>query len=243
MSLDQLVVVSDAHLGAAPGPIEDAFLAFLHELPRLGDGLLINGDLFHFWFGQRDGAEAAGSRVIAAIGELAGRVPVAMTGGNRDRWGEPGWQRSFGVRFDPHELRLEVAGARVLAVHGDCVPEDRWIPRIRHRMAALPITSAVYRALPRNLGPWLVHRLAKTVFSGRHDEAAIDRSARRQLAWAERRLAEEADVRFLVMGHTHRATTVELSPGSHYLNPGAWLDGCQYGVVTRAGVTLTRFPG
>ena len=45
-----LVVVSDAHLGVTPPAVEAALLAFLDAVPTLGDCLLINGDLFDFWF-------------------------------------------------------------------------------------------------------------------------------------------------------------------------------------------------
>ena len=48
-----VVTVADAHLGAAPHSVTEAFLAFLEQVPDLGDALLINGDLFDFWFAYR----------------------------------------------------------------------------------------------------------------------------------------------------------------------------------------------
>jgi len=243
MPLERLVVVSDAHLGAAPRAVEDAFLAFLDELPRLGDGLLINGDLFHFWFGQRHAIPVPGVRILPAIAALTKRIPLAMTGGNRDRWGDPFWQSDLGVRFDPQRLRLRLGDTALLALHGDCVPEDTWQARLRHRLAALPVTSAVYRALPADLGYRLVGRFGGGLLHGNHDAQAMDRAALRQRIWAERLFQETPDVAYLVMGHTHRAAAAELAPGRHYLNPGAWLDEFRYGVVTRSGVELKRFPG
>lgn len=242
MPLERLVVVSDAHLGAAPRAVEDAFLAFLDELPRLGDGLLINGDLFHFWFGQRHSIPRGAVRVLAAIANLTKRVPLAMTGGNRDRWGVPFWQSDLGVRFEPQRLRLMLGDAALLALHGDCVPEETWRARFRHRVAALPVTSAVYRALPANFGYRLVDRFARRLLHRNHDAQAMDRAAVRQRIWAERLFQEAPDVAYLVMGHTHRSAAAVLAPGRHYLNPGAWLDSCRYGVVTRSGVELKRFP-
>ena len=62
-----LVVVSDAHLGVTPPPVEEALLAFLDAVPDLGDCLLLNGDLFDFWFsyvarGTRAGASTSRRR-------------------------------------------------------------------------------------------------------------------------------------------------------------------------------------
>ena len=45
-----LVVVSDAHLGVTPPAVEEALLAFLDRVPQEGDCLLVNGDLFDFWY-------------------------------------------------------------------------------------------------------------------------------------------------------------------------------------------------
>ena len=43
-------VISDAHLGAADFDAERKLVAFLRHLPGRAGSLLINGDLFDFWF-------------------------------------------------------------------------------------------------------------------------------------------------------------------------------------------------
>ena len=47
------IVVSDIHLGEIPPDGEQTFLSFLESLPGKIDELLINGDLFDFWFEYR----------------------------------------------------------------------------------------------------------------------------------------------------------------------------------------------
>src|SRR5439155_1357153 len=49
----RVLVVADAHLGQVPAAIESAFHRFLAAVPDLGQALLINGDLFDFWFEYR----------------------------------------------------------------------------------------------------------------------------------------------------------------------------------------------
>ena len=87
-----LVVVSDAHLGATPPLVEATLLSFLETVPDLGDALLINGDLFDFWYSYRRVVPRRGFHVAAALARLARRVPVVMIGGNHDRWGTPFWR-------------------------------------------------------------------------------------------------------------------------------------------------------
>ena len=43
------------------------------------------------------------------------------------------------------------------------------------------------------------------------------------------------------MAHTHRARLERLPDGRAYLNPGAFLDGGRYAVVTRETVELRSF--
>ena len=96
----QLVVVADAHLGAAPGSDEEAFLAFLDAVPALGDSLLLAGDIYDFWFTYKRLIPRHCIRVTARIVELARRLPILMIGGNHDRWGDTFWGRETGIRFD-----------------------------------------------------------------------------------------------------------------------------------------------
>jgi predicted phosphodiesterase len=45
------------------------------------------------------------------------------------------------------------------------------------------------------------------------------------------------------MGHTHRPVLSEPFHGLQFLNPGAWLDGFRYGVVTPVGAELATWRG
>ncbi|NOT09212.1 MAG: UDP-2,3-diacylglucosamine diphosphatase [Gemmatimonadales bacterium] len=242
MSNERLVIVSDAHLGSVPPKVEEAFLAFLDAVPTLGDSLLINGDLFDFWFAYRRVIPRAGIRVVSRLGELARQLPVAMTGGNHDRWGADFWERDLGIRYAAEELRLPLGAGTVLAVHGDGVAELHWQSRLIHRVTKHPVTSALFRAVHPDLGIRLVHRWSGHLADSTRQAAVLDRAAERQAQWAGNRLRTDPEVALLVMGHTHRAALEELLPGRHYVNPGAWLDGLRYAVATPGHVELKQYP-
>lgn len=241
MAIERLVIVADAHLGGVPAGVEEAFVEFLDEVPSLGDGLLINGDLFSFWFAYRRAIPRAGVKVVSRLAALARTMPVAMTGGNHDRWGDTFWERELGIRFSAGELRIPLAGGSALAVHGDGVAEARWSGRLIHTVFRHPVTSGIYRLLHPDVGFWLVERFAGKLADSTRDRAVLDAAAARQREWAEARLERSPDVTLLVMGHTHRPALAEVSPGRWYLNSGAWMDGFCYATATSTSVELKRF--
>lgn len=235
------MVIADAHIGAAPAAVEDALLAFLDHVPSLGDTLLIDGDLFHFWFTYRRVIPRQAFRVAARVAALARSVPVRIVGGNHDRWGDDFWSGQPGVTFNRGELRFDVGGRRVRALHGDGLTPGRTPRALMQRLIAHPITSAAYRLLHPDLGMRLVEA-ASPILSGPADRpAARARKAAAQCESARRLLAGDRDTDLLVLGHTHTAALVEVFPGRHYLNPGAWLEGLQYAVVTATSAELRRY--
>lgn len=238
---ETLVVVSDAHLGYAPPAVEAALLEFLDAVPSLGDALLVNGDLFEFWFAYRRVVPRHAFRIAAALTGLARRLPVYMVGGNHDRWGLEFWDREAGVRYGRDRLEFGAAGRRVLAIHGDGLRHPRRLTRLMQRLVSGRTASLAYRALHPEIGFPLVHRLSARLGEHGLRGPAVEAAAAGQRAWAEERLAADRSIDLLVLGHTHRAALVEVAPGRHYLNPGAWFDQRRYALVQRDGVELRQF--
>lgn len=236
-----LIVVSDAHLGATPPSVEEAFLSFLDAVPDLGDCLLVNGDLFDFWFSYSRVIPRRGFPVAAALARLARRVPVVMVGGNHDRWGRDFWERDAGVRFDPRRLDFSIGRCRVAAIHGDGLTEPRRRAIVLHRIINHPVTAAVYRALHPELGLRLVEWLSPHLGDHTQNDAGLRDAAVRQRAWAARLLEAEPGLGLVVMGHTHHAEAAGVSPGHRFLNPGAWFDGYRYALVTEERSELRQF--
>jgi UDP-2,3-diacylglucosamine hydrolase len=239
-----LVVVSDAHLGVAPAAAEEALLAFFDAVPTLGDCLLVNGDLFDFWYSYRRVVPRRGVPGAAALAALRRRVPIVMVGGNHDRWGGDFWERDLGLVFDPHRVSFEIGRRRVTAIHGDGVTEPTHRARVVHRLINHPLTEIIYRAIHPELALRLVDRLSPHLGDDTPDEHRLVAAAERQHQWASALLAREPELGLLIMGHTHRAELSEPSPGRQYLNPGAWFDGYRYALATESGAELRAFnPG
>jgi UDP-2,3-diacylglucosamine hydrolase len=237
----RLVVVSDAHLGATPAAVEERLLAFLDAVPMLGDCLLINGDLFDFWFTYSHVIPRRGFHVAAALARLRRALPVVMVGGNHDRWGGDFWERDLGLTYVPFRTTFRIGARGVLALHGDGVTDHRRRARLLHRLIHHPITAGIYRALHPEIGFRLVDGMSPMLGDRTADEATLAFAARLQQNWAEAVLAEDPSIGLVIMGHTHRPALSTPAPASQYLNPGAWLDGFRYAIATETDAELCAF--
>src|SRR3982751_6591309 len=102
-------VFSDAHLGFAPKEVHDRVLSFLKHCRVAAKSVVINGDLFEFWFEWKTVIPRSSYRILAAMADLreAG-IPVVMLAGNHDCWGGEMLRNDVGVeyRMEPWEGRV-----------------------------------------------------------------------------------------------------------------------------------------
>jgi UDP-2,3-diacylglucosamine hydrolase len=236
------VIVSDAHIGLASDNVVAAFHRFLRSLPDLADHLVINGDLFEFWFEYRDVIPKAAFRTLEALAQLrrAG-VRLTLTGGNHDRWGGDFWRRELEAEFHAEEVELDLAGHRALVTHGDGVGNEPWSAKALHAVVRHPITVGLFRWMHPDVGFALVRRMSPLLAGKARDEEIVRRYVEAQAAHARQLLHDRTDLALVVMGHTHRAALEQVNPGRWYLNPGAFAEGMCYAVIERQGPRLERF--
>jgi len=231
----RVLVVADAHLGQVPPAIESAFHSFLEAVPDLGEALLINGDLFDFWFEYGAVIPRRHFGTVAKLQALRAKgIAITLIGGNHDRWGGDFLSKDLGIGFHGGAAEIDVAGRRAFVAHGDGLTEQHWSAQLMHRVTRHPVTVRLFRALHPDLGFWIAHRLSGTLADSTRDPAVLDRAARAQAQYAE-------DLGLVILAHTHRPALVELGNGRAYLNPGAFLDGYRYAVVTANNVELKAF--
>jgi UDP-2,3-diacylglucosamine hydrolase len=238
----RVVVVADAHLGQVTSPEAAAFHAFLAAVPSLGDALLINGDLFDFWFEYGAAIPRRHFQSVARLHDLRRRgIPITFVGGNHDRWGGDFFTRDLGITFYGGQAELEIAGRRAFVAHGDGLTEQHWAAKLLHRVTRHAATVRLFRALHPDLGFRIVDRLSARLGDHTRDPAVLDRAARAQTQYAKDLLLRRADLDLVILAHTHRPALERLPDGREYLNPGAWLDGYRYAIVTREAVELRQF--
>jgi len=240
--VSRVIVVADAHLGQVPPAVGTAFHAFLDEVPQPGDHLVLGGDLFDFWFEYQSVIPRKHFATVAKLQEVRARgVPITFVGGNHDRWGGTFFTRDLGIEFFGGAAELDLGGRRAFVTHGDGLTEQHWSGALMHRVLRHPITVAVFRVLHPTIGFWIADLFSRHLADNTKDRSVLDRAAVAQRKWAADFLTQHPDVELVIMAHTHRPVADQLPDGRAYLNPGAFLDGGRYAVITPAGVELKQF--
>ena len=221
--------------------MRDSFHRFLQTVPDLGTQLLINGDLFDFWFEYHHVIPRRCFPTLALLSEIR-RAGVAITviGGNHDRWGVGFWESEMGATFVRSETTLDLAGWHAWVAHGDGIAELESRSRWAHALTRHPLTERLFRLIHPDFGFGLVHRMS-AYLEARRDPGLVDHAATAQARFAQARLSERPELNLVVMGHTHRAALEPAGENRWYLNPGAWVDGGRYAVISRDGPELRRF--
>ena len=232
-------VISDIHLGHASDATERLLLSFLRALPSRAASLLINGDLFEFWFEWKTVVPRAGVRALAALMDLrdAG-VPVTMLAGNHDCWGGD-VLREAGVDFQFGPWTGSLGGWHARVEHGDGLraKEDRGYRALR-RVLRNRLAIRAFRALP----PDLASRLAMGSSHASRNYQPRDQG-RGLRAVAEARLKADPSVELLVFGHSHVAALERMPSGNVYANAGSWLDAPTFLAITPERIALRRWEG
>jgi UDP-2,3-diacylglucosamine hydrolase len=229
-------VISDAHLGFATRDVEGSLVRFLKYLRGRAGSLIINGDLFEFWFEWRRVMPRGTFRILAAIAELrdAG-IPVVMVAGNHDCWGGDILREDVGIDFRIDPWQGDLAGWRTRVEHGDGLrgKEDRGYRAIKHVLRN-GVAIRAFRWLHPDLASWLATRSshASRTYTARDGGAGLREAAARRLS--------QGDLDLLIYGHSHVAELRRVGTGV-YGNAGSWLDQPTVLHVTPQQVSLQRW--
>jgi UDP-2,3-diacylglucosamine hydrolase len=230
-------VLSDTHLGAAPPEVERSLLAFLRAADGRAASLLINGDLFDFWFEWGTVIPRVGFRVLAELATLRERgMQITWVAGNHDCWGGDVLTRDVGVAYHIGPWAGSLGGWNARVEHGDGLrdAEDKRYRALRSVLRH-PLSVRAYRALHPNLG----YRLATGSSTASRTHRARDGGVGlRNVATAA--LAVDPSLDVVVYGHSHVATLERVTRGV-YANAGSWLDEPTFLVFTPERAELRRW--
>lgn len=236
------LIVSDAHLGAVPQENERAFHAFLDRVPELAADLLVNGDLFDFWFEYRSVILRRHFATLRRLSELVeAGVGVRLVGGNHDAWAGGFLRDEVGLDLLEGERAMDLRGHRAWVAHGDGLGGGDWAYRALKTVSRSAAGAAAFRLLHPDLATrlagWMSGTEARHTAGPGAEEGRADRLARH----AERLLREDPELDLVVLGHSHRPELREVEPGRYYVNAGDWIHHLTYVAVRPGGVTLHRW--
>jgi UDP-2,3-diacylglucosamine hydrolase len=230
-------VFSDVHLGVTPPQVERSLLGFLEHVRGRAGSVVINGDLFDFWFEWRSVMPRAGFKVLAALARITDAgIPVLWVAGNHDCWGGDLLTKDVGVTYHVGAWSGPVAGWRTRFDHGDGLRdvEDR-----RYRMLRGVLRNRWSIRAFRWIHPDLGSRIALgSSRASRTYRARDGGEGLRQVAY--RQLSELGSIDLLVYGHSH-VPLLERSGSGVYANAGTWMDDTTYLTINDDAVRLHRW--
>ncbi len=225
MSTSQpIYVASDVHFGAGPPAHQEAFLEWLDHAASGAASILINGDLFDFWFeyqwGITRGHEALLERLRMVV---AAGVPITLMGGNHDWWGGRYLRDEIGVEFLHEPVTRSLAGYTTRVAHGDGLGVGEYGYRVLKTVLRSSITTLAFGMLPISIGDRIAGRVSDT--KDRWDQWGDGQQERSNAleAWAIETLAEHRELDLVLLGHTHLPLLREPEESRWYVNSGDWV--------------------
>jgi len=232
-------VFSDAHLGAASAERERGLVSFLRSRIGQPGSLVVNGDLFDFWFEWRRVEPRGHFRTLAALADLrdAG-TRLLYVGGNHDCWGGDLLTNDVGVDFHLGPWSGPLGGWRALVEHGDGLRERE--DRAYRRLRTVLRNRWAIRAFR-----WIHPDWSVGIAAGSSDVSrlrAAGDGGKGLEAIAMRHLTLRHDLDLVIFGHSHVPALRGVRDGV-YANPGAWMDEQTFLVVRPERVELRRWTG
>lgn len=231
-------IISDAHLGVADRDAERLLLAFLRDIRRDARALIINGDLFDFWFEWKRVIPKAGYRILGALADLVDDgVQLTWVAGNHDCWGGEFLRDEMGIEYVMGAWTGDLAGWASRVEHGDGLRkvEDRRYRALRVVLRH-PLAIRAFRWIHPDLGT----RLALGSSHASRTYRAKDGGSG-LLKVAMQQLADDRSLSLLVYGHSHVPVVERADGGGVYANAGTWLGDSTFLRVTNDAVELRRF--
>lgn len=232
-------IISDTHLGAGPPAVERDLLAFLRELRGRASMLVINGDLYDFWFEWKTVVPRAAFKTLGALSELReSGTNIVWVAGNHDCWGGEVLRDDLGADYRMGAWEGRLAGWRARIEHGDGLREheDKAYRRLR-----VVLRHPLAIKLFRSLHPDTATKIAtKTSHTSRDMRARDEGTGLRAVAHAA--LAADPELDLLVYAHSHVAALERVGRGV-FANAGSWLDAPTYLALSEDGIELKRWDG
>ena len=219
-----MLIASDVHLGSAPPDQEKAFVAWLERAATSASWIILNGDLFDFWFEYRTGTTRGHDRVLSILRMIVDHgTPLTLMGGNHDWWGGAYLRDEIGIEFLQDPVVREIAGYRTLLAHGDGLGRGDLGYKILRTFLRGRATRWAFGMLSPAVGDRIASGISRT---GRHWDKSGEQQRVRSEAlerWAVDALKQDQELDLIVLGHSHRPLLREVHPGQWYGNCGDWV--------------------
>jgi UDP-2,3-diacylglucosamine hydrolase len=203
----------------------------------MAGSLLINGDLFDFWFEWKSVIPRNSFRALAALADLRDSgLPILWIAGNHDCWGGEILRDDIGVDYHIGSWQGSLAGWNARVEHGDGLreKEDRGYRAVRPIMRNWLAIKA-FRALHPD---WASSLASGSSGASRTYRSRDEGRGLRDIAMRE--LERDKELELLIYGHSHVAALEQSASRGVFANAGSWLDAPTYLRVTPETIELRK---
>ena len=237
---------SDIHLGsgdsASARKVEKRFVAWLDRVSRDADAIVLDGDVFDFWFEYRRVVPQGFVRTLGKLAELTDKgLRIIYFTGNHDMWIYDYLHRECGLEIYTAPTILKFGNQRIFVAHGDNMNIGG-----KH---LLKFMNTVFRSgWLRWLFSWLVHPDLAMRFgqwwSGssrkKHDRYEYRADITDPLinyARDYQKAHPEEHIDHFIFGHMHYARNTR-EGDFHVVNLGCWARKDMYAVLDESDLKL-----
>jgi len=221
--------LSDLHLKSEDKDKAKLFINFLSSIDHNVSHLVLLGDVFDFWIGDRAYFQKKFPQVVSQIQRIVQLgTEVHYFEGNHDIHLKKFWEKNVGVRVHPGRHVFHFGSLKVRAEHGDLMnPQDKGYLFLRWLLRTKPLEILAHR-IPGSLVGWVGERSSQVsrVYTNRitknYTQGVLNFT--RTYAMQE---CQKDPFDLIITGHTHVKDDFEFNAEgkkSRSVNLGSWLD-------------------
>jgi UDP-2,3-diacylglucosamine hydrolase len=236
-------IISDAHVGAQSAGEEEHKIAllrsFLHYVAGQPARLIINGDLFDFWFEYRHAVPRSHFHLIAQLTlMIRNGTVIDYVAGNHDFWLGSFMTQEVGLQVHRDDMEIECSGRRIYVRHGDGLLQKDHAYRVLKKILRHPINIFLYRWLHPDIGVPLALYFSR--MSRNAEKNSYFKTDHGYRTWAFAKI--DAGYDGVILGHSHIPALVHHG-GGWYANAGNWIKAFTFIKIENGQPGLFRWDG
>lgn len=251
MKPEKIYFASDFHLGIPDFENslerEKKIVSWLDMVSSDASEIFLMGDIFDFWFEYKTVVPKGYVRLLGKIAEVTDRgIPVHLFRGNHDVWAFDYLEKEVGMILHREPVSRTFNNKVIYLAHGDGLgPGDKGYKFLKKVFEFRP-NQFLFKWLHPDIGARMglyfskKSRLANIAKEGKK-ENETQHEEEMLFKYAERKVAENPDIDFLVFGHRHIPMKLKVGKKAEMVILGDWITHFSYGVFEDGDMDLRFF--
>ena len=243
----KIYFLSDFHLGAPDFKSslvrEKKIVSFLNSIKKDAAQIIINGDLFDFWYEYKTAVPKYFVRLLGKLAELTDSgIKIMVFAGNHDMWMRGYFENELNIPVYFEPKIFEWNGKKFFVGHGDGLgPGDhgyKFIKKIFRNKFCQWLFGQLHPTLGMGIANYFSRASRKK--TGSSDANFLGEDSEWLIIYAREMLAKE-HFDYFIFGHRHLPLDIKLNDGSRYINLGDWITHFTYAVFDGNNVELKKW--